>query len=74
MTTRKPKHDFQLHHRISKDDTRGVQFYYCIVSTLNNLLREVVNATNVNAFMNKLDAVRRNEALKFEHRIPLQSD
>ena len=60
------KHDFQLHHRIAKDGIRGVQsnsFYHRIVRTWNNLPREVVNATNVNTFKNKLDDAWRNEAL-----------
>ena len=71
------KHDFQLHHRIAKDDIRGVKsnsFYHRIVRTWNNLTREVVNVTNVNTFKNKLDAAWRNEALKFDHRASLQSD
>ena len=72
------KHDFQLHHRIAKDGSREVQFnsfYYRVVKSWNNLPREeVVNATNVNAFKNKLDEVWRNEARKFDHRALLQSD
>ena len=71
------KHDVQLHHRMAKDGIRGVQsnsFYHRIVRTWNNLPREVVNATNVNTFKNKLDDAWRNEALKFDHRASLQSD
>ena len=64
------KHNYQLHERIPKDGTRGIQsnsFYFRVARQWNNLPEKVVNATNVNLFKKRLDEFWQDNVLKFDY-------
>lgn len=70
-------HNLQLFERTPKDGSRGIQansYYYRHARTWNNLPSNIVNATSINAFKNKLDEHWENEASKYDHLAPTQSD
>ena len=71
------KHKYQLHERIPKDGTRGIQsnsFYFRVARQWNNLPEKVVDATNVELFKNRLDEFWQDNALKFDYKRLPESD
>ena len=64
------QHKFQLVQRRPKDGKRGLQFnsfYYRCPAVWNKLPSNVVNAKNINAFKNALDAYWENHPMKYNH-------
>ena len=71
------KHEYQLHEPIPKDGCRGVQansFHFRIPIIWNNLPRNVVTASSLDSFKNKLDKIWENQPMKFDHRETLHID
>ena len=64
------RHQFQLYERRAKDGIRGVQnnsFYYRTAKMWNELPEEVVNATTIDTFKNKLDKYWNEMPIKFSY-------
>ena len=64
------QHKFQLVQRRPKDGKRGLQFnsfYYRCPAVWNKLPSNVVNAKNINAFKNALDAYWENHPMQYNH-------
>ena len=65
------KHKFQLRVMRPNDGVRGVQtnaFYNRASSLWNDLPREVVNASNMDTFKNRLDDFWKNNAIKYDYK------
>ena len=70
-------HNLQLFERIPKDGLRGIQtnsYYYRNARRWNNLPVDVVKATSLNIFKNKLDEHWADEPFKYDHLAPAPSD
>ena len=62
------KHKFQLHERVAKDGSRGVQhnsFYHRVAREWNNLPSNVVEAPSVDSFKNRFDEAFKHDERKF---------